>query len=71
MPHVDLDACRIFLPADSLGETGAASAPIAVAFALWNFDRDRTDRAIVVSVADDGATGAIRLSAPHPAAPAR
>jgi 3-oxoacyl-[acyl-carrier-protein] synthase-1 len=63
--HVDLDGCRVFLPADSLGETGAASAPIAVAFALWNFDRDRTGQAIVVSIADDGAASAIRLSAAH------
>lgn len=63
--QVDLDACRLSLPADSLGETGAAGACVAVALALWNFDRDRTREALVVCVGDDGAVGAVRLSSPR------
>ncbi|HVE84382.1 MAG TPA: hypothetical protein VND93_16115 [Myxococcales bacterium] len=59
---VDLDRCRTFVPAESLGETGAASAPIGVALALYNFMVDGAERALVLSMADDGAVSAIRLS---------
>ncbi|HEY6006438.1 MAG TPA: hypothetical protein VIV57_26395 [Anaeromyxobacter sp.] len=62
--HLDLDRCRTFLPATSIGEVGAAAAPVALSLALWNFDRDGTRDALVVSVADDGKVAAIRLSAP-------
>lgn len=64
--HLDLEACRTFLPAESLGETGAASAPIGVALALYNFAQDGTRGALVLSMADDGQVSAIRLSAPRP-----
>jgi 3-oxoacyl-[acyl-carrier-protein] synthase-1 len=62
--EVDLDRCRTFLPAISIGEVGAAAAPVGLALALWNFDRDGTRDALVVSIADDGRVAAIRLSAP-------
>lgn len=62
--YVDLDRCRTFVPAESLGETGAASAGVAVALALYNFHKDRTQRALVLSISDDGSVAAIRLSPP-------
>jgi 3-oxoacyl-[acyl-carrier-protein] synthase-1 len=58
---LDLDRCRTFFPADSLGETGAASVPIATALALQTFGKDRTEQALVISVSDDGRVSAIRL----------
>jgi 3-oxoacyl-[acyl-carrier-protein] synthase-1 len=60
---IDFDACRLHLPAESLGETGAASAPIAVSYAIHLFERARSRRALVVSIADDGAAAAIVLGA--------
>lgn len=68
--HLDLDRCRTFLPATSIGEVGAAAAPVALALALWNFDRDATRDALVISAADDGRVSAIRLSAAEAAPPA-
>lgn len=62
--QIDFDRCRTWLPALSIGEVGAAAAPVALALALWNFDRDGTRDALVVSAADDGRVAAIRLSAP-------
>ncbi len=73
---IDFERCRTFLPATSLGEIGAAAAPVALALALWNFRRDGTSQALVISVADDGRVAAVRLSAPQaraatPASPRR
>jgi 3-oxoacyl-[acyl-carrier-protein] synthase-1 len=62
----EIDPARTLIVAESLGETGAASAPIALTWALWNFGRDRTQSALVVSVGEDGAVGAIRLAPPEP-----
>jgi 3-oxoacyl-[acyl-carrier-protein] synthase I len=62
--RVDFDRCRTFLPATSIGDVGAAAAPVALSLALWSFDRDGTRDALVVSMADDGRVAAIRLSAP-------
>jgi 3-oxoacyl-[acyl-carrier-protein] synthase-1 len=66
--RVDFDRCRTWLPATSIGEVGAAAAPVALSLALWNFDRDGTRDALVVSTADDGKVAAVRLSAPAGAA---
>jgi 3-oxoacyl-[acyl-carrier-protein] synthase-1 len=62
--YVDFDRCRTFVPAESLGETGAASAGVAAAFALYNFHKDRSQRALVLSISNDGSVAAIRLSPP-------
>jgi 3-oxoacyl-[acyl-carrier-protein] synthase-1 len=62
--EIDFDRCRTWLPAVSIGEIGAAAAPVALSLALWNFDRDGSRDALVVSTADDGKVAAIRLSAP-------
>jgi hypothetical protein len=59
---VDLDRCRTYVPAESLGETGAASGAIGVALALWNLDRDGTESAIVCSMGDGGEVAAIRIA---------
>jgi hypothetical protein len=62
---VDFDRCRTVLPAESLGETGAASGFVAIALALFGFheDGDEEAKAIVVSISDDGMVSAIRLGA--------
>ena len=65
---VDLDLCRTYVPAESLGETGAASAAIGVALALWNLDRDGTESAIVCSMGDYGEVAAIRVGRAAPQA---
>jgi 3-oxoacyl-[acyl-carrier-protein] synthase-1 len=59
---IDFDRCRTFLPAESLGETGAASAGIAVALALYGFQQDATSAALVLSASEDGSVSAIRLA---------
>ncbi|MGC3999319.1 MAG: hypothetical protein QM767_18515 [Anaeromyxobacter sp.] len=65
---IAFDRCRVIFPAESLGETGAASPLIGVALALWNLRRDGAPGAIVCSIGDDGQVAAVRLG---PAAPAR
>jgi 3-oxoacyl-[acyl-carrier-protein] synthase-1 len=61
---IEFDRCRTFVPAESIGDTGAASAAIAVGLALWNFHKDSSESALVISVSDNGAVGVIRLGAP-------
>jgi 3-oxoacyl-[acyl-carrier-protein] synthase-1 len=68
-PTVDFDRCRLLLPAESLGETGAASAPVAAAYAIHLFRRTGAARALVVSIADDGGAAAVLLRAPAPVQP--
>ncbi|MBZ4417930.1 hypothetical protein [Myxococcus sp. RHSTA-1-4] len=60
---VDFPRCRLVLPADSLGETGAASAPLAVAAAAWGFRRGHAagERALVCSISDAGRVSALLL----------
>jgi 3-oxoacyl-[acyl-carrier-protein] synthase-1 len=64
--RIDWSSCRTFAPAESLGETGAASGALAVGLALFNFDADDTQDALVVSVAENGTVSALRLRAPRP-----
>jgi len=61
---IDFDRCRTFLPAESLGETGAASGAIGVGLALYNLEQDRTGSALVISLSENGAVSAVRLHAP-------
>jgi 3-oxoacyl-[acyl-carrier-protein] synthase-1 len=59
---IDFDRCRTFLPAESLGETGAASAAIGVGLALFGFQQDAASAALVISASEDGSVAAIRLA---------
>jgi 3-oxoacyl-[acyl-carrier-protein] synthase-1 len=60
---------RMLRPSDTLGDVGAASAAIAVAFAAHALatGRARADRALVLASSDDGLRGAVALGAPEPA----
>jgi 3-oxoacyl-[acyl-carrier-protein] synthase-1 len=60
--HIDFERSRVFVPAESLGETGAASAPVAMAWALYQMTEDGTESALVLSLSDRGEAAAIRLS---------
>jgi 3-oxoacyl-[acyl-carrier-protein] synthase-1 len=64
--RIDWSSCRTFIPAESLGDTGAASGALAAGLALYNFDADDTRDALVVSVAEGGHVSALRLRAPQP-----
>lgn len=58
---LELDASPVHLPAESLGETGAASALVGASLALWNLERDGAEGALVCSLSEDGRVAAIRL----------
>lgn len=59
---------RWLTPATSLGDTGAASAAVAVCVAVGAHQRGwaRGAESLVVSMSDDGAVGAARIGALHP-----
>ncbi|MCP3137893.1 hypothetical protein [Pyxidicoccus xibeiensis] len=68
--HLDLSRFQVLLPCESLGETGAASGPVAVCLAVSQFLLGDTAREHVVScsISDLGRVGTVLL---QPAAPPR
>ncbi|WP_146210151.1 hypothetical protein [Vitiosangium sp. GDMCC 1.1324] len=61
--QLDLLRCRTVLPADSLGETGAAGAPVALAASAWAFLREHAsgEHALVCALSDNGQVSAVLL----------
>lgn len=61
--HLDFERCRITVPAESLGETGAASGPLAVGVAVGSFvwGHNPEGQALVLSLSESGRVAAIRL----------
>ncbi|MBZ4417960.1 hypothetical protein [Myxococcus sp. RHSTA-1-4] len=61
--HVDFERCRATLPAECLGETGAASAPLALGVAVGAFvwGHNPEGQALVLSLSESGRAAAIRL----------
>jgi len=70
--HVGFPRCRLLHSADSLGETGAACAPVSLAAAAWAFLRGQAsgERALVCSLSDAGQTAAVLLAGPEAASTA-
>jgi 3-oxoacyl-[acyl-carrier-protein] synthase-1 len=58
-----VDGCRLVLPAQSVGDTGAASAALAIACGARALHRGYAsgDRCVILSCAEDGAAGALVL----------
>lgn len=61
--HVDFERCRMRVPAESLGEVGAASAVVGAAVAISDLLRDDAldASAIVCSLSDRGEAGVVLL----------
>ncbi|WP_187345056.1 hypothetical protein [Cystobacter ferrugineus] len=59
--HVDFPRCRVLHPAESLGETGAAGAPVSLAMAAWAFFRGHAtgESALVCSLSDAGQVASV------------
>ena len=70
--HVGFPRCRLLHPADSLGETGTACAPVSLAAAAWAFLRGQAsgERTLVCSLSDAGQTAAVLLARPEAASTA-
>jgi 3-oxoacyl-[acyl-carrier-protein] synthase-1 len=66
--RVDLTACPVFLPAASVGETGAASAVLGIQLAMHLAARGARSEAtaLVCSLSDDGRASVVRLSLTTP-----
>jgi 3-oxoacyl-[acyl-carrier-protein] synthase-1 len=61
---IDWETARTVFPIVELGETGAATAAVSLCLGVRSFARRyaRSDRALVCSIADDGAVAAIVLA---------
>jgi 3-oxoacyl-[acyl-carrier-protein] synthase-1 len=61
--HLDFERCRLTVPAECLGETGAASGPLAVGVAVGAFvwGHNPEGQALVLSLSESGRVAAIRL----------
>ncbi len=61
--HLDFERCRIAVPAECLGETGAASAPLALGMAVGAFvwGDNPEGQALLLSLSELGRVAAIRL----------
>ncbi|MFP2926517.1 hypothetical protein ACLESO_15110 [Pyxidicoccus sp. 3LG] len=59
--HVDFERCRMRIPAESLGELGAASAAVGAGVAISDLlrDEDAETSAIVCSLSDLGESGVV------------
>ncbi|MFY2562070.1 hypothetical protein ACN469_31035 [Corallococcus terminator] len=66
-PHVDFDRCRLTIPAECLGEIGAASGPLGVGLAVSDFVRGgaSSEQAIICSLSDAGQVSAVLLRSPE------
>lgn len=61
--HLDFEQCRLTVPAECLGEVGAASAPLAVGVAVGAFlqGHNPEGEALVLSLSDSGRVAAVHL----------
>lgn len=59
--HVDFENCRVRVPAESLGETGASSAVVGAGVAISELRSSHDESAIVCSLSDHGDSGVILL----------
>ncbi|QSQ22273.1 hypothetical protein JY651_45320 [Pyxidicoccus parkwayensis] len=61
--HLDFERCRLTVPAECLGEVGAASAPLAVGVAVGAFlqGHNPEGEALVLSLSDSGRVAAVHL----------
>lgn len=61
--HLDFERCRVTVPAECLGETGAASGPLAVGVAVGSFiwGHNPEGQALVLSLSESGRVAAVRL----------
>jgi 3-oxoacyl-[acyl-carrier-protein] synthase-1 len=72
-PRLDFAGSRVVLPCSELGDTGAASAAIAICLGARSFARSyaRGPRALVCSIAERGDASAIVIAAPGTSSPSR
>ncbi|RKH09660.1 hypothetical protein D7X74_29165 [Corallococcus sp. CA047B] len=59
--HVDFEGCRVRVPAESLGEVGAASAVVGAAVAISELLSSHHESAVVCSFSDHGDVGVVLL----------
>ncbi len=66
--HIDFERCQVSIPAECLGEVGAASGPLGVGLAVSGFLRgfSPSAQAIICSLSDVGQVSAVLLSAANP-----